>query len=223
MQPIYNIIQFVLCQENIYVFPLTLGPKPVYLAAIKTSTLGQMGRPAPFTMEAWTFLVLLCLSTTQGGCDQLGKRRGGTSGEALAAFSENKEVMESPTGNREKTLVRTKRSCDRPGQKRFLFWCYSGAAYAPAYVPPPAGLPCVLFDTYMTWHNGEPIEEEVRSEEGRDYTWCQEKCELNPACDAWTLNTLNGWCGLKRKDQVKLKKGKKNFISGRKGGDCPDE
>ena len=30
------------------------------------------------------------------------------------------------------------------------------------------------------------------------------RCETTPDCAAWTLNTKNGWCGLKAKNQVDL-------------------
>jgi len=72
---------------------------------------------------------------------------------------------------------------------------------------------CILEDTYLAWHNGEPIETETRQSEGGVHSWCEAKCSRNPECGAWTLNKNNGWCALKRKDQVK-KQGKKNFVSG---------
>ena len=74
---------------------------------------------------------------------------------------------------------------------------------------------CVLDGTYLAWHNGEPIEEEVRQTEAGDPSWCAAKCDANSKCDAWTLNKRNGWCALKRGDQVK---GQKNegFVSGTK-------
>ena len=72
---------------------------------------------------------------------------------------------------------------------------------------------CILEDTYLAWHNGEPIETETRQSEKGDHSWCEAKCSRNPECGAWTLNKNNGWCALKRKDQVK-KQGKKNFVSG---------
>ena len=53
--------------------------------------------------------------------------------------------------------------------------------------------------TYLAWYNGEPIEQENNISQ----SLCEEKCDRNPDCDAWTLNTRNGWCALKRLDQVK--------------------
>ena len=75
------------------------------------------------------------------------------------------------------------------------------------------GNDCIFEDTYLAWHNGEPIETETRQSEGGVHSWCEAKCSRNPECGAWTLNKNNGWCALKRKDQVK-KQGKKNFVSG---------
>eukprot|EP00092_Neocalanus_flemingeri_P009028 GFUD01009714.1.p1 GENE.GFUD01009714.1~~GFUD01009714.1.p1 ORF type:complete len:399 (+),score=86.53 GFUD01009714.1:162-1358(+) len=72
---------------------------------------------------------------------------------------------------------------------------------------------CSKEGIYLTWFNGEPIEEETRS--GGTQSWCAEKCNRNAACDAWTLNTNNGWCGLKRSNQVKEQKNK-GFVSGYK-------
>jgi len=69
----------------------------------------------------------------------------------------------------------------------------------------------LLENTYLAWHNGEPIEEEQR--EAGDHKWCENKCKANPECGGWTLNKNNGWCALKRSDQIK-KQEKENFISG---------
>lgn len=70
---------------------------------------------------------------------------------------------------------------------------------------------CTVENTYLSWYNGEPIEEEVMN--GGDATWCAAKCRANPSCDAWTLNTSNGWCALKRQGQVK-KQHRQGFVSG---------
>lgn len=70
---------------------------------------------------------------------------------------------------------------------------------------------CIEENTYLSWYNGEPIEVDVR--EGGDAAWCAAKCRANPSCDAWTLNTSNGWCALKRQDQVK-KQQRPGFVSG---------
>jgi len=72
---------------------------------------------------------------------------------------------------------------------------------------------CILEDTYLAWYNGEPIEDEVRGAQANDHSWCEEKCDANPECGAWTLNKNNGWCALKRRDQVK-KQERDNFVSG---------
>lgn len=70
---------------------------------------------------------------------------------------------------------------------------------------------CNEENTYLSWFNGEPIAEEVKK--GGDDGWCAAKCRSNPSCDAWTLNTSNGWCALKRQDQVKRQR-KPGFVSG---------
>ena len=75
------------------------------------------------------------------------------------------------------------------------------------------GNSCILEDTYLAWYNGEPIATETRQSEARDHKWCEAKCDANPECGGWTLNKSNGWCALKRTDQIK-KQGKKNFVSG---------
>ena len=72
---------------------------------------------------------------------------------------------------------------------------------------------CILEDTYLAWHNGEPIDEESRQSEAGDHKWCEAKCDANPECGGWTLNKSNGWCALKRTNQIKKQK-KKNFVSG---------
>merc|ERR1712223_923620 len=84
--------------------------------------------------------------------------------------------------------------------------------YVPVEVGPEG---CLLDDTYLAWHNGEPLEEETREKEAGDPSWCVAKCNANPECEAWTLNKQNGWCALKRIDQIKMQE-KKNFVSGRK-------
>ena len=69
----------------------------------------------------------------------------------------------------------------------------------------------LLENTFLAWHNGEPLEEEQR--EAGDHSWCEAKCKANPECGGWTFNKNNGWCALKRSDRIK-KEEKKNFISG---------
>ena len=70
--------------------------------------------------------------------------------------------------------------------------------------------PCVLPGVYLTWHNGDPVKEvtNVSQEE------CEKLCLETEECDAWTLNTRNNWCALKRGDQVKEKK-QQGFVSGK--------
>ena len=68
---------------------------------------------------------------------------------------------------------------------------------------------CVKEGTYLAWYNGEPIEQENNITQ----SLCEEKCDRNPDCDAWTLNTRNGWCALKRWDQVKEEENE-GFVSG---------
>ena len=68
---------------------------------------------------------------------------------------------------------------------------------------------CVKEGVYLVWFNGEPIAEMQNSTP----TKCQNKCRDNPNCDAWTINTNNGWCALKREDQIKEKKNA-GFVSG---------
>ena len=74
-----------------------------------------------------------------------------------------------------------------------------------------SAISCLLENTYLAWHNGEPLEEEQR--EAGDHSWCEAKCKANPECGGWTFNKNNGWCALKRSDQIKKEK-KENFISG---------
>ena len=72
---------------------------------------------------------------------------------------------------------------------------------------------CIFEDTYLAWNDGEPIATESRQDEAGDHKWCEAKCDANSECGGWTLNKSNGWCALKRSDQIK-KQGKKNFVSG---------
>ena len=69
----------------------------------------------------------------------------------------------------------------------------------------------LLENTYLAWNNGKPIEREQRDAE--DHKWCEAKCKANPECGGWTFSKNNGWCALKRSDQIKKEK-KENFISG---------
>jgi len=59
---------------------------------------------------------------------------------------------------------------------------------------------CDLPGVYLTWHNGEPIEQFNNVGAGE----CKARCQENPNCAGWTLNTNNGWCGLKRDNQIKV-------------------
>ena len=99
------------------------------------------------------------------------------------------------------------------GVEEFAAQAYVPGGFAPggAVETELTGADCVKEDTYLSWFNGEPIAQE----NGSTQAMCEEKCKSNPNCDAWTLNTNNGWCALKRKDQVKeeLQKG---FVSGYK-------
>ena len=70
---------------------------------------------------------------------------------------------------------------------------------------------CVKEGNYLAWYNGEPIEHANNITQ----SLCEEKCDRNPDCDAWTLNTRNGWCALKRWDQVKEEENE-GFVSGYK-------
>ena len=87
---------------------------------------------------------------------------------------------------------------------------YDGGLNAGIYIPEDVtGPPFTKEGIYLTWFNGEPIDQDNESSQ----SVCEEKCQTNPDCDAWTLNTKNGWCALKRKDQVKEMK-QEGFISG---------
>eukprot|EP00091_Calanus_sinicus_P017449 TRINITY_DN37707_c0_g1_i1.p1 TRINITY_DN37707_c0_g1~~TRINITY_DN37707_c0_g1_i1.p1 ORF type:complete len:111 (-),score=21.11 TRINITY_DN37707_c0_g1_i1:174-506(-) len=37
------------------------------------------------------------------------------------------------------------------------------------------------------------------NESGSSPSMCEEKCQKTPDCEAWTLNTNNGWCALKER------------------------
>ena len=74
---------------------------------------------------------------------------------------------------------------------------------------------CILEDTILAYHNGEPIDEETRQDEAGDHRWCEAKCDANSECGGWTLNKSNGWCALKRTDQIKEQENK-NYVSGTK-------
>jgi len=74
---------------------------------------------------------------------------------------------------------------------------------------------CIFEDTILAWYNGEPIATESRQDEAGDHRWCKAKCDANSECGGWTLNKSNGWCALKRTDQIKEQE-KKNFVSGMK-------
>ena len=68
----------------------------------------------------------------------------------------------------------------------------------------------MLPGVYLTWHNGDPVKEVTDVSQAE----CEQLCRMTEECDAWTLNTRNNWCALKRGDQVKEKK-QQGFVSGK--------
>ena len=83
------------------------------------------------------------------------------------------------------------------------------ALYHGPYTGPDSSTECIKEGVYLTWFNGEPIEEITNSNPAS----CQEKCKNNAQCDAWTFNTNNGWCALKTQNQVKVTENE-GFVSG---------
>jgi len=75
---------------------------------------------------------------------------------------------------------------------------------------------CVLHNTYLAWFKGEPIGERLGVGSSQD---CYEFCSETDGCAAWTLNTNNGWCALKSKEQIKPQP-KKGFESQLVWNDC---
>ena len=59
---------------------------------------------------------------------------------------------------------------------------------------------CALHGTYLSWHNGEPIGKRFDVESAAE---CEAACKGTPGCAAWTLNTRNGWCAFKSKEQIR--------------------
>ena len=59
---------------------------------------------------------------------------------------------------------------------------------------------CALYDTYLTWHNGEPIGERLNVGSAAE---CEVGCRETRGCSGWTLNTRNGWCAFKSEEQIK--------------------
>ena len=59
---------------------------------------------------------------------------------------------------------------------------------------------CALHDTYLTWHNGEPIGERLNVGSNVE---CEAGCRETRGCSGWTLNTRNGWCAFKSEEQIK--------------------
>ena len=59
---------------------------------------------------------------------------------------------------------------------------------------------CALYDTYLTWHNGEPIGERLNVGSAAE---CEAGCRETRGCSGWTLNTRNGWCAFKSEEQIK--------------------
>jgi len=81
---------------------------------------------------------------------------------------------------------------------------------------------CALHNTYLTWHNGEPIGERL---DVNSVAECEEACKGTPDCAAWTLNTRNGWCALKSKEQIKpeTKEGFESAILDDNSEFCPTQ
>ena len=75
---------------------------------------------------------------------------------------------------------------------------------------------CTLQDTYLAWHKGEPIGERFNVNTSE----CKKACTETEGCAAWTLNTRNGWCGLKSTKQIKPTP-KTGFESGILDGNSP--
>ena len=81
-------------------------------------------------------------------------------------------------------------------------------------------LGCALHDTYLSWYNGEPIGEKFNVESAAD---CEAACKGTRGCAAWTLNTRNGWCAFKSKEQIKpeTNKGFESAILDNNSEFCP--
>ena len=80
---------------------------------------------------------------------------------------------------------------------------------------------CYLHDTYLSWHNGE-----LGDMDNVNPAVCEAGCKAfngTTDCAAWTINTANGWCAFKSKEQIKPKHSA-GFESGILDGDsefCP--
>ena len=74
-----------------------------------------------------------------------------------------------------------------------------------------------MTDTYLAWHKADHFAEHFVVEGPEGPNLCHQKCIEDNKCDAWTLNTKNGRCGLKKKGTVKVVSAR-DFVSGSKLG-----
>merc|ERR1712037_261158 len=81
-------------------------------------------------------------------------------------------------------------------------WSFSWSAETPPG--------CALDDTFLTWHNGEPIGKRQGVGSAEE---CETACKGTTGCAAWTLNTENGACLLKSSNQIRP-----TFMKGVKSG-----
>ena len=82
---------------------------------------------------------------------------------------------------------------------------------------PKFDISCTMKDTQLAYHKGDAVAEHTVKEGPEGAHFCHQKCRDDERCDAWTLNTSNGWCGLKTKDTVKVVS-TRMFVSGSKFG-----
>ena len=82
---------------------------------------------------------------------------------------------------------------------------------------PKFSISCTMKDTQLAYHKRDHFAEHFVQEGPEGRHACHIKCREDDECDAWTLNTRNGWCGLKKKDTVKVVSAR-GFISGSKQG-----
>jgi len=110
--------------------------------------------------------------------------------------------LETETGSTLQRLIRQRRQSDADGSEVLSKSDCQSWPHACTHG-------CRLPRTILNWHNGEPIGNEYNVDEEA----CKNACKNTPGCAAWTLNTNNGWCGLKAEDQIK-KGTNDGFVSG---------
>ena len=111
--------------------------------------------------------------------------------------------------------------CKPSTMKMLMISCmlFNLLTFSQSHQSPRFEISCTMKDTQLAFHKEDHFAEHTVPE-GADPEGahrCHQICRDDSRCDAWTLNTNNGWCGLKTKNTVKVVSAR-GFVSGAKAG-----